>query len=312
MNNKPRGASQTPVANQVKPVLSVVASANISIPKVVYNLGSLCSRETSHSRIIAAHVFWFFLILCAPKNGSATILLTACSNDAVILAADGLQLHPTDHTYSEGCKIIQGSGDCFFAISGMQDNKSIRYNLVPLAKRTCQGAGSLPERSARFQKLARPEIQRAWKYVKAHDPTTYAFIKAKGPNRISVVFVGGPPFTVAIIEFVEDAQGNMAPSPNPILDIGRFGKQPSYKEVGSVDVEVYHRKHPEIDKLDDLNFVRSLLLGAISVEQEKTVPVHEIGQPVAILKIDTKGASWVVQGKCEAIHTTQKKPITRK
>jgi hypothetical protein len=267
----------------------------------------MAAAPVSH---VAARGFWFLLVLCIPTNSSATILLTACSNDGVVLAADGLSLQPAIHGFFGSCKIVQGASDCFFAISGMQDKKSIHYDLVPIARRACRGNGSLFDRSQVFQKMALPEIRRAWRDMKANDPNTYAFIEGKGPNRIDVVFVGGPPFTVAIVQFVEDERGNMIPE-KPILDVGHYGGAPMRELVGSNNGLIYLRRHPEIDHLGDVQFVRALLLGAIDVEREKTTPVHEIGQPVAILKLDVNGASWVEQGRCEAIRTTQHKPKTR-
>jgi hypothetical protein len=187
----------------------------------------------------------------------------------------------------------------------MQDKKSIHYDLVPIAKRACRSKGSIPSRARLFQKLATPEIERAWSQARGSDPRTYTIMKAKGGNRVSVAFVGGPAFVVAIAEFIENASGHMIPQ-KPKIDQGDAIHQTAFEAFGNDKYETYQRQHPEIGSLDDAAFVRALLLGAISVENQKPPGTREIGQPVAILAIDDKGPHWIEQGKCAAINHNDK------
>ena len=129
---------------------------------------------------------------------------------------------------------------------------------------------------------------------------------------MSVVFAGANPFTVVIVQFIEDAQGNMVNS-KPIIDIGNFVNQPRYEEVGSYSgADAYQSRYPEVVYLDDLGFVRSRLEGAISSEQEKPSQLREIGPPIAILRINQTGAFWESRGLCEKIRTSKSKPTSGK
>lgn len=273
----------------------------------VDRLHCFCAFRASYPKIAAPPILGLVIVLFSSHVGESTIVLTACSGNGIILAADGLSLQPDANppTAFPSCKIIQGADSCFFAISGMQDKKSIHYDLVPIAKRACRSNGSISSRARLFQKTALPEIERAWSQAKVNDPRSYAIMKAKGGNRVSVAFVGGPPFVVAIAEFIENTSGHMIPQQLKI-DLGDAIHQTAFEGFGNDNFETYQRQHPEIGSLDDSAFVRTLLLGAISIENQKPPGTREIGQPVAILAIDDKGPHWIEQGKCAAVNHNAK------
>jgi hypothetical protein len=249
--------------------------------------------------MVFVRALWLFLLFfIGPRACSATLVLTACSRDRVIVAADGLSLKPGGNPlFVQACKIIPGIDTCFFSIVGLQDIRSIHYDLVPMADHACKGNGSIVERAKTFEKSALPEVRRAWSHIKAHEPVAYALMKKSGPTRVSVVFAGGPPFTVTIVQYVEDSSGAMTIDKS-VIDVSEFESQTSYEVVGtSENVEVYHGQHPEINMLDDVGFLRGLLLGAIQLEGDP----KRIGQPIAILEINSTGASWIEQGACSEI-----------
>jgi hypothetical protein len=244
-----------------------------------------------------------FLFFVGPS--SATVILTACSADGVVIAADGLSLKPGGTPpFVKGCKIRQGADSCFFAISGVQDIAVIRYDLVPMATRACKSDGSIVERAKAFQIAALPEVQRAWRRIVAHEPDAYALMTRSSPARVDVVFVGGPPFTVAIVGYVEDSLGRMTID-NSTIDVSNFASKPAYRTVGaSENVEVYQKQHREIERLNDVGFLRNLLLGAIQLEGNP----KRIGPPIAILEIGGNGAKWIEQGACLPLkHSSQTK-----
>lgn len=293
----------------MKPRLSAIADINVSIAQVFNNFTRFGSPEPLCSRVLSAYVLWLFLLFIGSYTCNATLILTACSRDGVTVVADGLVLKPGGNPPSlKGCKIMQGTDDCFFSVAGVQDIRSIHYNLVPMADHACKSSRSLVERAKTFQETALPEVQRAWKYIKMHEPAAYTLMKRSGSARVSVVFSGGPPFTVAIVQFVEDSSGNMTVD-NPMIDVSNPTSQTAYESVGaSENVEVYSRQHPEIERLDDAGFLRGLLLGAIQLEREP----KRIGPPVAILEINRTGARWVEQGACAEIKHHSKPNPKRK
>jgi len=264
------------------------------------SLGTLCTR------IVSAHVPWLFLFLIGPAVCNATLVLTACSPNGVVIAADGLTLKPDANPPStaEACKIMRGTDTCFFSIVGVQDIRSIDYDLVPMADHACKGNGSMVERAKAFEKIALPEVQRAWSYIKAHEPASYALMRRSGPASVCVVFAGGPPFTVVIVQYVEDASGRMTIDKS-IIDVSNFASESAYENVGvSENVELYQRQHREIEKLNDAGFLRGLLLGAIQLEGKP----KRIGPPIAILEINGNGPKWIQRGACAEIKHRQTNP----
>src|ERR1035438_7257504 len=229
---------------------------------------SLCLADKIPQFGIAPYTLGLLIILFTPHICGATIVLTACSPDGIILATDGMSLRPKGHPPTiTKCKIVQ-SGDCFFAISGMQDNSSLHYDLVPIAKRACQAKGTIPERATIFQNEARTEIQRAWDVIRKYDPVTTAVIRQAGPNSVAVAFAGGPPFVIAYVQFVEDDHGNMGIVPMHV-DESNFASSPKYFQFGNANGQTYYQQHPEIKELGDLGFIREMLSGAIKIEQQK-------------------------------------------
>jgi hypothetical protein len=267
----------------------------------------LMFTQSLSARIITSRLLWLFLLFFVGHSScSATLVLTACSRDGVIIAADGLSLKPGGNPPTvQSCKIMQGTDSCFFSIVGVQDINSIHYDLVPIARRFCRGNGSIVERAKAFEKNTLPEIRRAWNHIKAHEPAAYALMKRSGSARVSVVFAGGPPFTVVIVQYVEDFSGNMTID-NSMIDVSNLASQTAYETVGaSENVEVYQRQHPEIGRLNDADFLRSLLLGTIQLEHDP----KRIGSPIAILEVKNTGASWIEQGACPKInHHSQNNP----
>lgn len=239
-----------------------------------------------------------FLMFVGCSACRATLILTACSGEGIVIAADGLLLKPGgDPPFITGCKITEGTDDCFFAVSGVQDIHSIHYDLVPMSINACRERGSIADRAGAFEKAALPEVRRAWQHIKAHEPITYSLMRRSGPARVTVVFAGDHPFTVAIVQYTENSSGNMDID-NQVVDIGSLVSNPAYERIGASDnVETYHRQHPEIDKLDDVGFLRSMLLGTIQLETEP----KRMGPPIAILRIDDKGARWIDKGACGEI-----------
>jgi hypothetical protein len=71
----------------------------------VDRLPCFCRFRAYYSKIAAPHILGLLIVLFSSHVGESTIVLTACSGNGVILAADGLSLQP-DANLSEfwlGC-----------------------------------------------------------------------------------------------------------------------------------------------------------------------------------------------------------------
>jgi hypothetical protein len=299
----------------MKPVYAVIAQINIRVTDFINDLPFVGTCKAPHSNIIPAHIFWLIVLLFSfSAVCDGTIILTAWSADRIIIGADGLSLQPDGaELYKTSCKITQANKrpDCFFAISGMQDSKDIKYDLVPLAQHACQDTGSMIDRAERFKNLALPEIRRAWRHVKNDQPKTYAAMKRLGPARNAVVFASGSEWVVVIVQYVEDSRGEIV-SQESLVRTGNFATKPMFDEIGSyLGADAYHREHPEIDRFSDALFVRALLQGAIDrevIDSKRENRIKVIGPPMAIIEIHARSAKWEEQGACPEI---KKEPTAR-
>ena len=149
--------SETLWPQQVKPSLFVIANVDVGIADVINDLACLRSLKCHNARIISAHIKWLVLLFFIhPSVCHATLIVTACAPDRVIIAADGLMLKPGQTPPSaQGCKIIQGTDTCFISIAGFPTNANIHFDMWSIASRSCRGSGSIIERAKTFQNLHR-------------------------------------------------------------------------------------------------------------------------------------------------------------
>jgi hypothetical protein len=292
----------------MKPFLAVVAHVYIRATYLINDLPFFEPPKGSYAGVVAAHKIGLaFSLLCLPVTCNGTIILTAWSADKIIIAADGLSLQPDRaQPYKTSCKIRQADNgsNCFFAISGVQDDKDVSFDLVPLAHRACVGNGSLIERAERFKKVALPEVRREWRNIKRNNPNTYATMKRLGPARTAVVFASGTDWIVVIVQFVEDSTGEMV-AMDSLVRTGNFATLPTFDMMGNyLGLEAYHREHPEVDRLDSTTFIRVLLIGALEREAtdfKRENRIKTIGPPMAIVEIYARSAKWIEQGNCPDI-----------
>ncbi len=293
----------------MKPNLPIVANIDVGSADLINNLTRLRSFIRQHARIVPTHVLWFLLLFFGGRSTChATLILSACAPDRIIVAADGLELRPEQVPSSAPiCKIRQGAANCFVSIAGFPSNPGINYDLWSIARRACKENGPILERTNTFAKNALPEVRRAWKHIKAVEPTVYAALKKSfdGRAHMQVVFASGPPFTVIVVSFDEGASGNMIIG-DPTISVADFASRTAIREVGvSEDAAAYRRQHPEAEKLETANFLRTVLLGAIELEGEP----KRIGPLIAILEISNNGAKWIERGACAEIkHYAQSSP----
>jgi hypothetical protein len=104
-----------------------MADINIGTADVVNNLTTVGTDVTPNAHIVPAKILWLLLIFVTPNVCRATILVTNCSADRVVVGADGLSLHPEDtqHPTFKSCKIVQSGNDCFLQFLDCQTTKPL-------------------------------------------------------------------------------------------------------------------------------------------------------------------------------------------
>ena len=263
----------------MEPSLHVVTDIKISQTDFVNDsiVGSTTKPALSH--IISMHIF-YLLVLCFPTVCSATLIITVWSPDRILIGADGMSIQPEQsQPYQSTCKIRQGADDCFFSLAGAAEDKSIHYDLAALASEACQGVGSIMRRADGFKEVALPEIRREWDHIKGQEPKTYALTKQYGAAHLAVAFAGGNPLTLDIVQFVEDSSGQMNPDES-IVKNQTLSTNTEYNELGEyLNIDAYREKHPGVDRLDAVPWLRTLLLKAIELEQSEELKESALRYP---------------------------------
>ena len=204
--------------------------------------------------IVCAHIAGLALLFAVSSRCSATVILTSCSANRVVVAADSLKLEvATAISPGTVCKIQQGANDCF-AIDGAPSYSAndhsgwkYHYDLVPMAEEACRQSGTIGQRAERFGKAAFPAIRTALPIIRSQ-PHISALVGR--PFVLYVAFFGGNPLTLASVEFVEDGSGTIPPPKTTVCaanlttssDIGEYGYY--------LTANKYGREHPELNSLD--------------------------------------------------------------
>jgi len=294
----------------VKPISSAIADADIQVVDIANDLHRHLSQDaTGKPGVIYAHIAWVVLFLLGPLHCDATVVLSACSADRVVVAADGLSIAPVGNTpTSATCKIRQASDDCFFAVIGLKDFNGknngvpVSFDVPQMAAKACKGSGTIKERAISFQESSLPKVRSALKLIKERAPDFYAMLTPPGkPWSLYVVFAGGTPLTVAYVGYIEDANGNViADVPGRHICAPRIVDNPEYYTIGQTDnVLAFWNNPPDAGGPDAPEFLRRQIQNAIRLEQ---IPPR-IGPPIAVLAIDRYGPKWIQQGACPDIKT---------
>jgi hypothetical protein len=83
--------------------------------------------------------------LLLASDAGATAVLIAVSQSRILLAADGMSIHPrkgSTPAYTRSCKIRQ-AGDSFLIVIGLEDDPKTGLNIPQLARRAFKPAGDL-------------------------------------------------------------------------------------------------------------------------------------------------------------------------
>jgi len=262
-------------------------------------------------RIVFANLMGLLILLVGASTCHATLVMTACSAKQVVIGADGLRQTPGEfRPTTQACKIQQGAERCFFASVGVTHfpdiltptGKTSHFDMTSMASKVCQGKGTLGERALSFQKSSLDQVRRAMEHIRDYRPEVYAMLHPDGVRaRIDVVFVeGGPPFSVAMVGWVEDEHGSIILDNNPIIvsSTSLDGHNKCIYGAGvTQNVLPYERRHPELQDMNDADILHNVISGAISLEGNPP----RIGQPIAVLVIDKDGPKWIDQGLCGPI-----------
>jgi hypothetical protein len=236
------------------------------------------------------------LAVLLASNASGTAVLIAVSQSRILLATDGMSIHPRKGltpAYERSCKIRQ-AGDSFLIVIGLEDDPETGLNIPQLARRAFKPAGDLLSHIDAFEKLANKRILQTLMHVKTSDPATYSLLSA-GPGPPISIAVSGKidgRLAVVILEYVE-ANGEFRENPRRV-SIGVA--DPEYIEIGDVAAMDAYMKGRDLRGMEDITWFRTLL--SVEIDSQPHIGVKKVGPPVAILEITTLGKRWVELGAC--------------
>jgi hypothetical protein len=248
------------------------------------------------------------LALLLTNDASGTAALIAVSQTKILLAADGMSIHPRKGLtpdYTRSCKIRQ-AGDSFLIVIGLEDDPDTGLNIPQLARRAFAPAGDLLSHIGTFEKLANNQIFQTLMYIKTKDHATYSLLSASPGPPISVVISGkiNGALAVAVLEYVE-VNGKFKENP-PQISIG--STDPKYMEVGEVSAMQAYMQNHDLRGMEDIAWFRTLL--GVEIDSQPRTGLKKVGPPISILEITIIGDRWVDPGACSDGRTTIVRPKT--
>jgi len=268
------------------------------ITRTTFTRWARSNRFTTVTKVLTITV----LALLVTSNASGTAVLIAVSQSRILLAADGMSIHPRKGltpAYSRSCKIRQ-AGDSFLIVIGLEDDPDTGLNIPQLARRAFRPAGDLLSHIDAFEKVANKQIFQTLMYIKTRDPATYSLLSASPGPPISIVISGkiNGTLAVVILEYVE-VNGQFRENPRQV-SVGSV--DPKYIEVGEVAAMQAYMQNRDLRGMEDVTWFRTLL--GVEIDSQPRTGLKKVGPPIAILEITIIGDRWVDPGACSDVRSS--------
>jgi len=244
------------------------------------------------------------ILLAACATGTSVVFVA--SGDFVILAADGIVKHTsrlgTGTTgFGQDCKILK-QGNIFYAASGEYSIPDLQFDLKSIARSAILKAGTVRNIYTPIEMPILARLDAIARYSKTASPTEYA----KWIKGVPVISIGFASFednapTVAVVEFLVDAQGTSAPSRK-----NTFRGVPGRIQLAALgwNAEIMAASDPPAwDQrflANPISTVQSLIQREI--EASKREKRYDVGLPISIARISRNFSGWVpgYEGACRA------------
>ena len=223
------------------------------------------------------------------KHGTAMAAIR--TPNEIVVAADSKVVHGDDSPDPDPlCKIRQ-IGDMFFAVHGMAEDTPSGFNVFPIIIKSGQQGGTISDRIAIFENLAKAPLEEALERLRVQKPIVYQR-NCIDIAPLGVIFFGfesnelvfyyrrfvvnphaGPPVSVNI-----ERRG--CPGPDCPTGIAAVFVGPTEH------VQRFMRNTPEYWKRNLIDVARSF------VQMEIDEKLVDVGPPIDILRITQAGATW--------------------
>jgi len=229
-----------------------------------------------------------------------TMVIFEWSPRVIYLSADSLATKISGR-YAHGaleCKIHQ-VGDVFFTIVGVNDDATLKIDLVAIANQACLSKGGILEKESRFEILALDSIRRILREgvtVKLH---------LSEQQRISIILADRASHVLISKEYVRNADGSTSEQPREIHAVPGNPLPPTFVGACAESYAAMNRD-PSSLKIDRVRFIDTAMSIQFETEGQRLLrhEIPRVAPPVCILKIERGKAGWVTdhQGKCPDIH----------
>jgi hypothetical protein len=236
---------------------------------------------------------WVLLaILLSPMSALATTIVVVRTAGFIVIAADSKATWRGTPGAPAVCKIYR-SGDFYFAIGGLDHDGARGFYVKDLVADGAKSASLFEDRVARAQQEISPRFLVRMNRLRAEDFDSFKIEMTDPGPQLSVAFAqmenGVPLFAVRGFEYFDgpparvelsrdDCPGTDCPSGRQIEYMGKRKAIETYSashDVWNMDPAVLARKFVELE-----------------IQDEPAV----VGPPIAILRLDSSGATWISNG----------------
>lgn len=246
----------------------------------MFTLKAFCIVATTGFTVIPAH---------------STLVVFQWTPNRILLSADSLSAKVRDNQVAGiiRCKIHQ-EGDIFFTIVGINDDSTLKIDLVTIAMQAARANGSIERKIAAFDKLATEPIFRLLRDSIARRLTDLDV----SIEKISVLFLSRKEHAIAMKEYVRNQDGSVGDEPDKVYGVGLGRIQTTdYVGVGVLaEAQTAVDREPTLSKKEGIPFVVGFIEAQIAHERDRLRRQHKIprvGGPISILQIVNHRAAWV-------------------
>jgi hypothetical protein len=224
------------------------------------------------------------------------------TSHAILIAADGIDTKTTNgvDSFEPYCK-IRHQGSVFYTAAGDLSIPEINFNLWALARDAVRKSTTMPGISDRIERSVLARLPAIVERSKFSDPSNYA----KWLTGTPVILIAFASFEtspsgksvprVVAVSFPLDRGGailkpirNTLGGPGVVVDTGFFGYNERMKAAANPRTAASwrpgFRKHP-------VTFIQGLI--QLEIDQAKRDHRHDVGPPIAILRISKTGGAFV-------------------
>lgn len=236
---------------------------------------------------------WILLaVLLLPVSAFATTIVFVRTANFIVIAADSKATFRGGTVPSAVCKIYR-AGDFYFAIGGLEHDGARAFYVKDLVADGIKSASRFEMRVAEAQQEISARFLVEMKRLQAEDLDTFKYTSRDPGPQLSVAFIhmenGVPLFAIRGFEYHD--------RPSPAVEISRFdcpgedcsdGLRIEYMGKQNA-IKAYFPNHVG-ETIDPVVLARNLV--ELEIEDEPS----SVGPPIAILRLDTSGATWISNG----------------